>query len=692
MANSLGGGRLSLLFAGSRRGKRPFLHKRETPRAPAPHAAPPRPSPPHVSQVSAPPPETACAAACLQSSAFRSCRSAFLRSLSSASRLHAWHARESPSSFSPSPGLRGVRFLSSKASEPFRELLSRLEEEGSREKLSETAVGSQQAAAAFGGPPQSRSQPAAPSVSSAASVSAAPPFSTQKELLRKLLLSFSAYYDRHFFYPGSPSSASRHPSASSPSPPSLSSSFSPASYASFAVQACASVSVALALFAFHLPLFLWSVWLFERRPASANTEEEAREAAHAFVRFRLFFATAANQVSFFTLIPSLSGDQEPLSHTTAAASSPPAQSPPSVSPLSLCADVWRLLAPSLFPTDVSLAASVLKASCLGLSAAVLQRTYGGARTVAGLLGASLGSSLFSLLAYQKLGISSLHVSGTDGALFFTSAMLLAAPGLRPQDGAGAKAGGAMRGASRKRVVSVLPRVPIAATALAVPVFFELALRAPEALESLLAADVSPARRGRDAAGGAEPYRAQQTQRREGTAAAGEAGAEAGREERGQGGRQSLSLAGETHTQTQRGAEGGAASASAREAATDPLQTLRVASRGDHSHGEVGFSPSSAESPSSFERASQLRDAGSVQERVLFEAALAAGAAAALERQRERGEMVSRELQRARLGAEEAAEEWERRWAALEIRDMRVVGDLFVFVLTLVGARLFRRAP
>ncbi|KEP62745.1 UNVERIFIED_CONTAM: hypothetical protein HHA_214910 [Hammondia hammondi] len=632
-----------------------------------------------------------------------------------------------------SPHSSSSRFLSSRASlssrvrtpESFRDLLSRLEAEEARETEQERTTSPPAGRPPASGQVPPRSSPDSSFEAPGSSDSAAP--LTQRELLSKLRQSFSAYYDRHFFYPGCYPSSSLHPAplssfvwpsssapSSSPSFPSSSES-SPCSRASGSsldeppggcsaasrpfsfAEACASVSIALGLLGFQVLLAAASVWASEILPASSKNEEEAREAAETFVRFRLFFSSAANQLSFFSL----------FSSDRLGAVGLPSASPP-VSLSSLCGDVWRLVAPALFPSDVTPAASVVKATCLLLSTALLQRAVGAKATLAGLGLSAATSSCVSLLAYRSFGDGSLHVSGTNGPLFFTSALLLALPGLRSvpvsaEPGAAAvdpkglgvstpHGGGAARrdagdGKGKrpvgrdKKILSVLPRVPIAATALAVPVFFELALKAPAALSSVL---LHSATDGGDRQG---------TKGEEKTEKRSESGTEPHRED---------------ETSTASGAEKNHNGASGEgQRVAGPNETQETRRRRDEATKEtLTASPPDTEtpvadgalqsnplcpnslSPSGSSMPSQL-STGDLQKKVLFEAALASGVSAALERQKERGETVSRDLRRTRIEAEAAAEEWERQWTALEIRDLRVLGDLFVFLLTLFGVRCGR---
>ncbi|KFG62217.1 hypothetical protein TGRUB_214910A, partial [Toxoplasma gondii RUB] len=415
----------------------------------------------------------------------------------------------------PSPhSSSSSRSLSSRVrtQESFRDLLSRLEAEGARETEEERTTSPPAGRHPASGQVSPRSSPGSSFEAPGSSDSAAP--LTQRELLWKLLQSFSAYYDRHFIYPGCSPSSSVHQTSSSSSSCSYSSSESstcprpsgtseaeppgggsasprPVSFA----EAFASVSVALGLLGFQVLLAVSSIWVSDILPASSKNEEEAREAAETLVRFRLFFSSAANQVSFFSL----------FSSDRLGAVGLPSDSPP-VSLSSLCGDVWRLVAPALFPADVTPAASVVKVTCLLLSTALLQRAVGAKATLAGLGLSAAASSFVSLLAYHCFSDGSLHVSGTNGPLFFTSALLVALPGLRggpvsvepgaasvdpkgpgvstPHGGGAARQGDTGDGKGKrpvgrdKKILSVLPRVPIAATALAVPVFFELALKAP----------------------------------------------------------------------------------------------------------------------------------------------------------------------------------------------------------------------
>ncbi|KFG62228.1 hypothetical protein TGRUB_214910B, partial [Toxoplasma gondii RUB] len=233
----------------------------------------------------------------------------------------------------------------------------------------------------------------------------------------------------------------------------------------------------------------------------------------------------------------------------------------------------------------------------------------------------------------------------------------------------------------KKILSVLPRVPIAATALAVPVFFELALKAPAALSTVLlhsAADGGD-RQGKSGEektekrteSGTEPHREDETSTAGG-------GAEKNQSDASGEGRRA---AGQTETQE------------TRRRRDEAVKVTVIASPPDTETSVGGARLSSPLPPDSLSPAGssippQL-SIGDLQKKVLFEAALASGVAAALERQKERGETVSRDLRRLRIEAEAAAEEWERQWTALEIRDLRVLGDLFVFLLTVFGVRCGR---
>nr|PIL99224.1 hypothetical protein TGCOUG_214910 [Toxoplasma gondii COUG] len=625
----------------------------------------------------------------------------------------------------PSPHSSSSRSLSSRVrtQESFRDLLSRLEAEGARETEEERTASPPAGRHPASGQVSPRSSPGSSFEAPGSSDSAVP--LTQRELLWKLLQSFSAYYDRHFIYPGCSPSSSVHQTSSSSSSSSSSASSSASSSSSESstcprpsgtseaeppgggsasprpvsfAEAFASVSVALGLLGFQVLLAVSSIWASDILPASSKNEEEAREAAETLVRFRLFFSSAANQVSFFSL----------FSSDRLGAVGLPSDSPP-VSLSSLCGDVWRLVAPALFPADVTPAASVVKVTCLLLSTALLQRAVGAKATLAGLGLSAAASSFVSLLAYHCFSDGSLHVSGTNGPLFFTSALLVALPGLRggpvsvepgaasvdpkgpgvstPHGGGAARQGDTEDGKGKrpvgrdKKILSVLPRVPIAATALAVPVFFELALKAPAALSTVLlhsAADGGD-RQGKSGEektekrteSGTEPHREDETSTAGG-------GAEKNQSDASGEGRRA---AGQTETQE------------TRRRRDEAVKVTVIASPPDTETSVGGARLSSPLPPDSLSPAGssippQL-SIGDLQKKVLFEAALASGVAAALERQKERGETVSRDLRRLRIEAEAAAEEWERQWTALEIRDLRVLGDLFVFLLTVFGVRCGR---
>ncbi|CBZ54768.1 conserved hypothetical protein [Neospora caninum Liverpool] len=607
-----------------------------------------------------------------------------------------------PSSSSRQPG-----------KESFRDLLSRLEAEETRETEQESSPVAPQRGHPATGEASPRDPPASSLRSSVSSGSAAS--LTQRELLRKLLQSFSAHYDRNFFYPGCQSAPLDGPSTW---------------HSSSASSPCSPLSGLQAL------LGICSFWFSEIRPASSKNEAEARGAADAFVRFRLFFSTSADQVSFFSLFSSdRRGDD-------CAAEAPASSS--LVSPSSLCGDVWRLLAPALFPTDVTPTASLVKGTCLLLSTALLQRAVGATATLAGLGLSAATSSLVSLSAYRYLNADSLHVSGTSGPLFFTSALLLSLPGLpggrvsslglvdtrlepeghpdrarsrgpdsqgvsSPHRGGDARlekkgrphletrgekrhgdTGGGQRSGnlrSDKKILSVLPRLPIAATALAVPVFFELALKAPGAFEAVLRWS---GRSGEGHEEGKVEGEAETERRADNT------GENFNEDKSKSTARESeKKFSGET-----RGAAGDMETGDARRDEETAKRTPTIApsemkTRAAGAGEPNASSPCSPASSSLSPFPSALPpqpSAGYVQERILFETALAAGVSAALERQKEQGKTVSRDLRRARVEAEEAAEAWERQWEALEIRDMRVLGDLLVFLLTFVGARCARIFP
>lgn len=130
----------------------------------------------------------------------------------------------------------------------------------------------------------------------------------------QLLSSYKAYYSRHFFYPGSPTSPSptgrlsiskdtRRLGTSCTRASSSSSSSLHPSLVSQSAEFLSSISLALALLFIQLGLWGTSLYLSYSRFSGISTSSEACELADLFLRFRLLFTLAPERISLLSLMP-----------------------------------------------------------------------------------------------------------------------------------------------------------------------------------------------------------------------------------------------------------------------------------------------------------------------------------------------------------------------------------------------------
>ncbi|PHJ19194.1 hypothetical protein CSUI_006980 [Cystoisospora suis] len=361
-----------------------------------------------------------------------------------------------------------MSFSSSTSSYRFQELLHRLEEEEALKRREEQNKGRSSDSCSFSSSvagesekerrEQETSPP--PSPNGQTPLTIAP--TSQREILQHLLSSYKAYYSRHFFYPGSPTSSStfRVSEANNTCPPSTTSSStsssSPSSLSPFLSQSAkflSTISLALALLFIQLGLWGMSLYLSHSRFSGISTSSEARESADFFLRFRLLFTLSPEQISLLSLMPwsqkppvssseVLSSSSSPLDSSSQSPSSSSSLSLPSLSSTptssslqssssssglaspSTCSsssslfsflsllpssvsfegvvfsDLPRLLLPSLMPSEVSPQAALLKMSCLFLSTSIVQRTIGFFPTLVALFFGTTGSTLISLVGYS----------------------------------------------------------------------------------------------------------------------------------------------------------------------------------------------------------------------------------------------------------------------------------------------------
>lgn len=354
-------------------------------------------------------------------------------------------------------------------------------------------------------------------------------------------------------------------------------------------------------------------------------------------------------------------------------------------------------------SDATAAAAAVKSSCCFLAAVILQRLYGALPTAAGLLLGAAGSTFLSLAAYHVVGADSLYISGTGGFLSFAAAACFASSSCCSSSNAAAAADPSSssssrigcesvavekkaakstftktmqhqrhrllgesalstdcrRSSSRKsntyKIVSVLPRVPIAAGVLAAPLFVEFILRGPAAVDVLL-------------------QRSSWWQRLSTSSAAAAAAADSDRP-----GRRAAAAAASASEEV---AQGKREEASKESSLGDTVQETTAAQAGNTQ--QRGQRETAAQ-----QKTAAAARAGDIQEKLLLEATLAATAAAVCSHQKETGARVSREILRIKLQAEENAKRLEAEWMQLQIPDMRVIGDGVIFLITAIGVKLLR---